>query len=306
MSEQMAIEARGLSKRYGRSLAVNDVSFQVPRGQITGFLGPNGAGKTTTLRMIAGLIRPSAGSSRLLGSSVPGPALLQVGTMIEEPSFYPYMSGRRNLEHSATLHGGVARERIGEVLEFVHMDMAADKKVGAYSQGMRQRLGLARAILWEPQVLLLDEPTNGLDPVGIAEIRESLRLIASQGVTILISSHILAELEKLVERVLVIERGNMLFDGPLSTLVRQIEQNIVKYRIRSSSPEQLQAALERLNLPADPQSGGWVTTSVPAETAADVLKSLVQADVSILEAVQEQESLEHAYLRLLREDGRPA
>src|SRR5690625_5954356 len=157
--------------------------------------------------MIAGSIRPSAGTGRRLGARVRGPALLQCGTMIEEPSCYPYMSGRRNLLHAATLHGGVEPGRIDEVLAFVHMEQAADKKVAAYSQGMRQRLGLARALLWKPRVLLLDEPTNGLDPVGIAEIRESLRTIAAEGVTILLSSHILAAIEKLVEQVLVIERG---------------------------------------------------------------------------------------------------
>lgn len=305
-ANEMAIEAEGLSKRYGRHMAVNNVSFRIPQGQITGFLGPNGAGKTTTLRMIAGLIRPSAGSSRLLGRRVPGPALLRVGTMIEEPSFYPYMSGRRNLEHSATLHGGVEPGRVGEVLEFVHMDKAADKKVGAYSQGMRQRLGLARAILWQPQVLLLDEPTNGLDPVGIAEIRESLRLIARQGTTILISSHILAELEKLVERVLVIERGNMLFDGPLDTLVRQIEQHTVRYRLRGSDPQALLTGLTQLGFPAEMQQSGWVSTKLPAEAAGNLIRDLVTAGVNVTEAVQEQESLENAYLRLLREDGRPA
>lgn len=307
MSEQMAIEAQGLSKRYGRATAVNNLSFQVPRGQITGFLGPNGAGKTTTMRMLAGLIRPSSGSSRLLGASVPGSSLLEVGTMIEEPSFYPYMSGRRNLEHAARLHGGVPEGRIQEVLNFVHMDQAADKKVGAYSQGMRQRLGLARAILWQPQVLLLDEPTNGLDPVGIAEIRESLRQIAAQGVTILISSHILAELEKLVERVLVIERGTMLFDGPLSTLVRQLEENTVSYLLRADNMEQLSAALVQLGLPVDDSGkADWTATRVPAERAASLLGELSAAGVRILEAMQQQESLEHAYLRLLREDGRPA
>ncbi len=305
MTEQLAIEVDGLSKRYGRSYAVDNVSFRVPTGQITGFLGPNGAGKTTTLRMIAGLIRPTAGKSRLLGQSVPGPALLNVGTMIEEPSFYPYMSGRRNLQHAATLHGGVPATRIDEVLSFMNMDQAADKKVGAYSQGMRQRLGLARALLWKPDVLLLDEPTNGLDPVGIAEIRESLRTIAAEGVTILISSHILAEIEKLVERVLVIERGKMLFDGPLRELVRQLEEATVRYRLRAPDPAALEQILKDMNLVSERLGEDWIRTEVAQDGAADLLRQLVLAGASISEAVQEQESLEHAYLRLLREDGRP-
>ncbi len=305
MNQDVAIEVESLSKRYGRRMAVNNVSFRVPKGQITGFLGPNGAGKTTTLRMIAGLIRPSAGSSRLLGERVPGPALLRVGTMIEEPSFYPYMTGRRNLQHSAALHGDVPAERIDEVLRFVHMEQAADKKVGAYSQGMRQRLGLARALLWKPEVLLLDEPTNGLDPVGIAEVRESLREIAAQGVTILISSHILAELEKLVERVLVIERGHMLFDGPLRELVRQIGESTVRYRLRGRDQERLAEGLRSLELGAEVVSDGWIRTTVTVDEAAGLLAKLVEAGIEVSEAVQEQESLENAYLRLLREDGRP-
>ena len=305
MNQHTAIEVQGLSKRYGRSLAVDNVSFRVPAGQITGFLGPNGAGKTTTLRMIAGLIKPTSGTSSLLGQSVPGPALLEVGTMIEEPSFYPYMTGRRNLQHAATLHGNVEPGRVDEVLAFMHMEKAADKKVSAYSQGMRQRLGLARALLWKPQVLLLDEPTNGLDPVGIAEVRENLREIAAQGVTILISSHILAELEKLVERVLVIERGKLLFDGSLGELVRQIGQSTVRYRLRGSDPQAIVAALTRLGLPAELAAEGWVTTSVTPDDARTLLKQLLTEGVDISESVQEQESLEHAYLRLLREDGRP-
>lgn len=305
MNQHTAIEVQGLSKRYGRSLAVDNVSFRVPAGQITGFLGPNGAGKTTTLRMIAGLIKPTSGRSSLLGQSVPGPALLEVGTMIEEPSFYPYMTGRRNLQHAATLHGNVEPGRVDEVLAFMHMEKAADKKVSAYSQGMRQRLGLARALLWKPQVLLLDEPTNGLDPVGIAEVRENLREIAAQGVTILISSHILAELEKLVERVLVIERGKLLFDGSLGELVRQIGQSTVRYRLRGSDPQAIVAALTRLGLPAELAAEGWVTTSVTPDDARTLLKQLLTEGVDISESVQEQESLEHAYLRLLREDGRP-
>jgi len=305
MTNQLAIEVNGLSKRYGRTYAVEDVSFNVPVGQITGFLGPNGAGKTTTLRMIAGLIRPSAGSSRLLGQSVPGRTLLKVGTMIEEPSFYPYMSGRRNLLHAATLHGGVEPGRIDEVLRFVHMEQAADKKVSAYSQGMRQRLGLARALLWRPEVLLLDEPTNGLDPVGIAEIRESLRTIAAQGVTIRISSHILAEIEKLVERVLVIERGRMLFDGPLRELVRQIQEATVRYRLRGPDPARLEEVLQERNLSTERLAEDWVRTEVSQDGAGTLLRDLVQAGVEVSEAVQETESLEHAYLRLLREDGRP-
>jgi len=214
-----AITATGLTKRYGAKAAVADATFTIEQGEIVGFLGPNGAGKTTTLRMLAGLVRPTEGSCTVLGQPVPGATLREVGTMIEEPSFYPYMTGRSNLRHAALLHGDVPPSRVDEVLEFVSLQDAADKKVRAYSQGMRQRLALARALLWRPKVMLLDEPTNGLDPTGIAEVRESLRSVASEGVTVLVSSHILAEIEKLVDRILAIDAGRIVFDGPLRELV---------------------------------------------------------------------------------------
>lgn len=300
-----AIEARGLTKRYGRKHAVSDLSFDVPFGRITGFLGPNGSGKTTTLRMLAGLIRPTSGNCTVLGGAVPGPTLREVGTMIEEPSFYPYLSGRKNLVHAALMHGDVPASRIDEVLDFVHMDQAADKKVGAYSQGMRQRLGLARAMLWQPKVMLLDEPTNGLDPVGIAEIREALRTIAAQGVTILISSHILAELEKLANGVLVVERGRLLFDGTLNSLLNQLQDALVTYRLRSSDPDRLEAAVKELNLEFTRLDGDAFRVLVPQDAAGDLIGDLSAKGIRLSEANREQDSLEDAYLRLLREDGRP-
>ncbi len=285
---------------------MDNLSFSIEQGEIVGFLGPNGAGKTTTLRMLAGLIRPSKGNSTILGRAVPGPSLLNVGTMIEEPSFYGYMSGRDNLRHAAKLHGGVPERRIDEMLEFVGMDQAARKKVGAYSQGMRQRLGLARALLWQPKVLLLDEPTNGLDPVGIAEIRENLRTIAQQGVTILVSSHILAEIEKLVERILAVEKGKLLFDGPMQQLLKRLDEQTVTYRLEAQDQEKLRAALEDLNLTVQVLDSQYVRVVVPQTEAATLLSRLIQVGVELLEARRETDSLEGAYLRLLKEDGRPS
>ncbi len=341
-----AISATNLSKRYRRKLAVDTANFDIAEGEIVGFLGPNGAGKTTTLRMLAGLIRPSKGSSSILGVRSPGRTLRRVGTMIEEPSFYPYLTGFANLKHAALLHGGVSDERIHEILAFVSMDNAANKKVRAYSQGMRQRLGLARALLWEPDVLLLDEPTNGLDPVGIAEIRENLRKIASKGVTILISSHILAELEKLVDRVLVIERGKLLFDAPLRQLTERVGEATITYQLTATDARALASALTKLGykhnadhlVKQDSQDDDWllpdntqaeaanddghvdghvvdshqvgnehiIRASIPKSDAATFLAKLAQHGVAILEASREKDSLEDAYLRLLKEDGRPS
>ncbi|HEX7022391.1 MAG TPA: ATP-binding cassette domain-containing protein [Trueperaceae bacterium] len=300
-----AISANQLSKRYGRKAAVDDVSFTIEQGEIVGFLGPNGAGKTTTLRMLAGLIFPTSGKAEILGAPVPGPTLAEVGTMIEEPSFYPYMSGRANLRHALLLHGGVDETRVQETLEFVKMEQAADKKVSAYSQGMRQRLGLARALLWRPKVLLLDEPTNGLDPVGIAEIRENLRAIAQRGATILISSHILAEIEKLVERVLVIERGKLLFDGPIRRLTQHIGEAQAIVRIEAADRAALEAVLRSFGYGVEPVNETTLRAAVPAQEAASLLSRLAVAGVDVLEARRETDTLEDAYLRLLREESKP-
>jgi len=302
-----AISAAQLSKRYRRSYAVENVSFTVEAGEVVGFLGPNGAGKTTTLRMLAGLVRPTGGEARILGARVPGPGLTQVGTMIEEPSFYPYLSGYDNLRYTALLHGGVDEARIREVLAFVRMEDAAGKKLSAYSQGMRQRLGLARALLWRPRVLLLDEPTNGLDPVGIAEIRENLRLVAQGGVTVLVSSHILAEIEKLVERVLVIEKGRLLFDGPLHQLTRQLSETEIEYELSATDARALQDALTSYGYaPGDGSGDGPVTVRVPQGDATVLLARLAGDGVTVLEARRREESLESAYLRLVRQDSRPS
>ena len=303
-----AISATNLSKRYRRAVAVNDVSFNIGEGEVVGFLGPNGAGKTTTLRMLAGLIRPSSGAAQILDAKVPGSGLLNVGTMIEEPAFYPYLSGFDNLRYTALLHGGVAASRIHEVLAFVRMEDAANKKLSAYSQGMRQRLGLARALLWNPKVLLLDEPTNGLDPVGIAEIRENLRLVAQQGVTVLVSSHILAEIEKLVERVLVIEKGHLLFDGPLHSLTHRLSETELEYELSAVDKMSLQNALTRYGytVSESPQGFAGVTVRVP-QTDADTLLSRLAGDgVQVTEARRKEESLESAYLRLVRPESRPS
>jgi ABC-type multidrug transport system ATPase subunit len=301
-----AISATNLNKRYGQKSAVDNLSFKIEQGEIVGFLGPNGAGKTTTLRMLAGLIHPTSGTCQILDKNVPSDSLLEVGTMIEEPSFYPYMTGRDNLRHAARLHGGVDEKRVDEILEFVSMDKAKHKKVSAYSQGMRQRLGLARSLLWKPKVLLLDEPTNGLDPVGIAEIRENLRMIAQQGVTILVSSHILAEIEKLVNRILAIEKGKLLFDGPIGQMVTRMDEGQrVTYILEATNKDGLHRALQALGYLPSVVDEHRVRVPVQASEAHKLVRQLVQQGVDIIEARKETDNLEGAYLRLLKEDGKP-
>ena len=301
-----AITAEGLTKRYGNKAAVDAVTFSVEEGEIVGFLGPNGAGKTTTLRMLAGLVRPSAGTCTVLGSRVPGPTLSEVGTMIEEPSFYPYLTGRANLRHAALLHGGVPHGRIDEVLNFVHMQDAAEKKVKAYSQGMRQRLALARALLWHPRVLLLDEPTNGLDPAGIAEVREALRSVAQTGATVLVSSHILAEIEKLVDRILAIDKGVLRFDGPLHRLLEQMGGQAISYRVRASDQQKLLAALTALGYEPRAVADDAADVSVPQSEADSLIERLTSQGVRVISAAPRGEDLEGAYLRLITPGGRPS
>jgi len=301
-----AITASNLTKRYGRTDAVASVSFEIGNGEIVGFVGPNGAGKTTTLRMLAGLIRPTAGSASILGQNVPGSVLSEVGTMIEEPSFYPYMTGRQNLRHAAALHGGVPARRVDESLAFVKLENAAEKRVKAYSQGMRQRLALARALLWEPKVLLLDEPTNGLDPTGIAEFRESLKQVAATGTTVLISSHILAEVEKFVNRVLAIDKGRLRFDGTLADLVAQAGGQTVRYQIRAQDGAALLNALAELGYAAAASGADGAVVEVPQEAADDLMFQLAAAGVRVTSATPTAENLESAYLRLVGSDGKPS
>lgn len=225
--------------------------------------------------------------------------------MIEEPSFYPYLSGRNNLLHSALLHGGVSRAKVEQVLEFVGLELVARKRVSAYSQGMRQRLGLARALLWEPKVLLLDEPTNGLDPVGIAEVRDRLRSVASTGVTVLISSHILSELEKLVDRVLVIEEGKLLYSGPLESLVRRIDEQSVPYLLQTDEPDRLLSAAADLGYRSERVDHERLRVWVPEVDSNSLIARLSGMGIGLLEARRESDSLEGAYLRLLKQEGRP-
>jgi len=301
-----AITAAGLTKRYGAKAAVADATFTIEQGEIVGFLGPNGAGKTTTLRMLAGLVRPTEGSCTVLGQPVPGATLREVGTMIEEPSFYPYMTGRSNLRHAALLHGDVPPSRVDEVLEFVSLQDAADKKVRAYSQGMRQRLALARALLWRPKVMLLDEPTNGLDPTGIAEVRESLRSVASEGVTVLVSSHILAEIEKLVDRILAIDAGRIVFDGPLRELVERMGAPTVTYTVTARDQAGLLAALAELGYTPAPRNQDGADVTVPADEADLLIERLTSKGVRVTSATLRGEDLEGAYLRLIDPHRRPS
>jgi ABC-type multidrug transport system ATPase subunit len=210
----LAVECRGLTKRYGGTTVVEGVDLQVETGELFGFLGPNGAGKTTVIRILLGLVQPDHGQAWVLGSRVPCPQrLAEIGALVEEPAFYPWMSGRRNLDVIAREGAAVAPGAAQDALDAVGLSSAAPRQVGTYSQGMRQRLGIAAAVLRRPALLLLDEPANGLDPAGIRELREFLRRLGSQGTTVFLSSHLLGEVEQLCDRVAVIDRGRLVSVG---------------------------------------------------------------------------------------------
>ena len=243
MSDVPPVAARGLVKRYGEIVAVDNVDLTVEPGDIFGYLGPNGAGKTTSLRMLLGLIRPTSGSVRLFGRDPlfdGARALDGVAGFVEGPRFYPYLSGRRNLQLLADLDGGAARGRIEEVLELVELRDRAGDRVGGYSHGMRQRLGIAASLLRRPRLLLLDEPATGLDPAGMRDMRELVRQLAGEGITILLSSHLLAEVEELCNRVAIIRKGRIVYEGALGELLRSAG---TAYRLRVADPERARILL---------------------------------------------------------------
>lgn len=219
-----------LRKRIGRKWIVQDVTFEVQEGEVFGFLGPNGAGKTTTIRMLVDLIRPTEGNVRICGYDVrkqPEQALAYVGSIVENPEVYPYLTGWENLQHFARMMPGIGEQRIAEVVEVVGLDQRIHDKVKTYSLGMRQRLGIAQALLGRPKLLILDEPTNGLDPKGIKELRIFIRRLAEEGLAVFVSSHLLSEIQLLCDRVAIISRGRVLTVGAVEELITQNSNYVI-------------------------------------------------------------------------------
>jgi len=223
-----AIAVSNLSKRYGDVVAVDDATFEVPLGTICGFVGPNGSGKTTTIRMLLGLIKPSTGTGSIIGNSIshPDKYLKEVGAMIEGPAFYPALSGVENLKVLAKL-GGIPFDRCDDLIELVGLSGRGKDKYKTYSLGMKQRLGIAAALLPNPKLLILDEPTNGLDPSGIQEVRDLLEKLASEGVTVFVSSHLLSELEMISKYLVMLRKGQVVFAGPIQDLLHRNKPTIV-------------------------------------------------------------------------------
>jgi ABC-2 type transport system ATP-binding protein len=292
VGDAVAIEAVGLTKRYAKVVAVDDLSFRIREGAVTGFLGPNGAGKTTTLRMVLGLARPTAGHATIEGhryTELQDPART-VGANLEVAGAHPGRTGRNHLRALAAM-AGLPASRVDEVLRLVELDTAADRRAGKYSLGMRQRLGLAATLLGDPRVLVLDEPANGLDPQGIRWLRDFLRGMAAEGRTVLVSSHVLAEVAQTVDDVVVIHRGRLVDQGPVGRLTSG-----GSVRVRSPRAAELRTALDRAGLEAAERPDGALTVAVP--DAARVGDVAFAAGVPLHELTLEGTSLEEAFLTL--------
>ena len=298
----LALETRDLTKRFGSRTAVDRLSLRVERGDIYGFLGPNGAGKSTTLRMLLGLVRPTSGVVRFplpAGTWEYLRARSRVGAIIETPAFYENISGRRNLQLLASLSGGVKKKRVEEVLEIVELRDRARDPVKVYSYGMRQRLGIAQALLPTPELIILDEPTNGLDPQGIQETRKLIRRLRDDmRLTVLLSSHLLTEIEQLCNRVGIIHEGRLLYEGGPEALVTPSKI----YRVRVDDLSTAFELLTTLSGVTVSRNGDSVLRiDANEESIAAVNALLVSKQIKVYELSPAQESLEEAFLRLTKD-----
>ena len=301
---QTVIETKALCKQYGPHTAVDHVELHVPQGCVYGFIGPNGAGKSTTMKMLLGLIHPTAGRVRLLGQELTEksrlPLLRQTGSLIESPAGYLHLTAQENLEIVADLKG-VPHKDIGRVLDIVHLTQDRNRRVGQYSLGMKQRLGIAMALLGSPKLLILDEPTNGLDPAGIQEMRALIRnMPATTGATVLISSHLLGEMEQMVEQVGIIDHGHILFEGPLTELQRHSRGNVT---LRLLDPAKAAPILRANGLTA--HSDSCVVTLPPLRDAllADLVQKLAACGAGVVELTPHTKTLEEIFLSLTSEEA---
>jgi ABC-2 type transport system ATP-binding protein len=298
MPEQPPIEVRGLTKRYGSTVAVDDLSFSVPAGRVTGFLGPNGAGKTTTLRAVLGLVRPTAGEARVDGRPYRRlrEPLRRVGAVLEADSFHPTRSGRNHLRVLA-LAAGIPVSRVDEVLAQVELSGSARRKVGGYSLGMRQRLSVAGALLGEPELLVLDEPANGLDPEGIRWLRDFLRAFTARGVTVFISSHVLAEVAQLADEVVIIHHGRLVTQEPLETLIARAAGGTI---VRAPEAERLDGLLAEAGIEATQVEEGQLRVAATPERVGEVAAA---AGIVLHELRTEGATLEEVFLALTSEES---
>ncbi len=301
MVETIAIQLQDLSKTFGRGeksiQAVRALNLEIGAGQVYGFLGPNGAGKTTTIRMIMTLIRPSHGRVQVYGQDVQQypEVLKRVGALVEGPAFYGYMSGRDNLEVLAHTANDYNPQRISNLLQQVGLENATGRKVSNYSLGMKQRLGIAAALLSNPDLIILDEPTNGLDPAGIKEMRQFIRSLASQqGKTVFLSSHMLNEVEQTCDRVAIIHQGQLIREGAVTDLLAEE----TKLSIQATPLDKAEEALQgHWDVSA---SEGWLMVNASAGDSPAIVKRLVEQNISVYQAIVERQSLEDYFMTVTK------
>jgi ABC-2 type transport system ATP-binding protein len=292
------VQVRGLVKRYGELTAVAGVDLTVNVGDVYGYLGPNGAGKTTSLRMMLGLIRPTEGTVRLFGRDPQESvhALQGVAGFVEAPTFYPYLGARRNLELLAAFDGGGAAERIDQALDTVELVDRASDRVGGYSHGMKQRLGIAAALLRDPQLLVLDEPATGLDPAGMRDMRILIRRLADQGMTVVLSSHLLAEVEELCNRVAIVRAGRIVYEGEIAALKREAGAT---YRLTTTDDDRALAVCRAQPGIADIRiSHGRICFTAEEGAVAELSQALVEAGALITTLAPETVTLEDLFFSL--------
>ncbi len=299
--DQFAIETEDLTKTYGRIVAVDHLSLQVARGEIFGFLGPNGAGKTTTMRMLLGLIGPSHGRARVLGLDIAShlPEILsRTGSIIENPTFYPYLSGRDNLRALARLTQ-TPEARIDGILDLMDLSGAANRAFKTYSLGMKQRLAVGAALLHNPDLLILDEPANGLDPAGIVEMRDLMKRLKAEGHTVMISSHVLSEIEQICDRIAILNLGRIVVQGRVDDLLNA--QQILEIRI----DRPVDASRVLTSLPwvtgVTPDGDGSLLVSAPPERAAELTRALAEEGLYLAGLRPQEQSLERYFLDVTTE-----
>jgi ABC-2 type transport system ATP-binding protein len=301
MTSSPAIEAVGLSKHFGAVKAVNDLTFTVEPGQVCGLLGPNGAGKTTTVRMIVGLIRANAGRARLLGEEArpSAPVLRRIGLLVEKPAFVPYLSGMRNLRlHWAAGGDPWPPPGLDDAIELANLGDAIDRKVKGYSQGMRQRLGIAQALMHNPELLVLDEPTNGMDPAETRRMRVGLAELQSRGTTVLLSSHLLAEVEQICSHVLVVDHGTLVAAGTVADIIGSSQSATIEVDDPTRAATVLQAVPGVVRVSVDDHA---VVVELDGARRSEVVAALVHAGIAV-ESVIPKRRLEDAYLSIVQDE----
>lgn len=297
------LHVEGLSKSFGSKKVLDNVSFDAYRGEVLGFLGPNGAGKTTTIKIVMGFLKADSGKILVDGMHLKKnyeKCMARLGGIVENPEMYKELSGRTNLEMYARLHDGVTKERIQQVIQLVGMEARINDKVKKYSLGMKQRVGLAQALLHRPSVLIMDEPTNGLDPAGIKDLRDIFKKLAhEENIAVIVSSHMLSEMEQMCDRVAVIHKGQILTQKPIADFIRDVSGSS-RYRFYVNDPQAAIQGLSQLGTQCDMvQGSSWFDICCIRESLPDVTRFLVAQKISVYEIILLEHSLEEAFITLV-------